>query len=484
MLGHERITLFVTDRRGVFTASEGRGLEGTGLKPGDNVGRSAYELFGTLPVKLASGETISGAQVLDRVLSGESLTGFTYAFGMWFHNWFSPLRGPDGSIEGMTGVAVDITVCQQAEEAIREASRRAEERERQRQRMIDAVFDHSASCLVLLDRDFHILRVNEAYAHACGRPASEFTGRNQLELCPPDAERVFRQAVQSKRPYIATADPFVVPDHAKRGPTYWDWTLVPVLDEAGEVEFLIFSLNDVTHRTLAEQRLKESEAELRQLARRLQTVREEEQVRIARELHDELGQSLTVLKLDALWLRGLLASGAAPESWKGHLDRMLETLDGTLVAMRRVAAELRPPLLEHLGLAAAAEWLVQRFARQTRIRCDLSVNLEDANVGADRGLALYRILQETLTNVAQHAGATRVTVSLGVCEGSAVLEVEDNGRGMCENELTRTTSLGILGMQERARVWGGEVSYRAVPGRGTMVTATIPLGPLSSAEPT
>jgi PAS domain S-box-containing protein len=483
MLGHERITLFVTDRRGVFTVSEGRGLEGTGLKPGDNVGRSAYELYGTLPVKLASGETITGAQVLDRVLAGESLSGFTSAFGMSFHNWFSPLRGPDGSIEGMTGVAVDVTVFRQAEEALRETTLRAEERERQRQRMIDALFDHNVSCLVLLDRHFNFLRVNQAYADACGRPISDFAGRNHFELYPSEAEEIFREVVRSRRPYRASAHPFVFPEDPQRGVTYWDWTLVPVLDQAGEVEFLIFSLNDVTQRTVAAQRLNQSEAELRELARRLQTVREEEQVRIARELHDELGQSLTALRLDALWLRGLLAANAAPESWKRHLDRMLETLDGSLVAMRRVAAELRPPLLEHLGLAAAAEWLVQRFARQTRIQCDLTVNLEDANVDADRALALYRILQETLTNVAQHAEATRVTVSLGVCRGSAVLEVGDNGRGMRDHEPTRTTSLGLLGMQERARVWGGEVNYRAVPGRGTVVTATIPLGPPPGADP-
>jgi signal transduction histidine kinase len=223
--------------------------------------------------------------------------------------------------------------------------------------------------------------------------------------------------------------------------------------------------------------LRRSQAELRGLAARLEEVREEESARIARQVHDEIGQTLSALQIDVDWLKRRLAAASPPTDAEqaGKLRSMTDLLDGAMDAVHRITSELRPVVLDELGLEAAIEWYVGELARRTGIACQVRSTLGGAVLDRRRSTALFRILQEALTNVARHAAATHVDVRLGTADGRVVLEVTDDGRGIPEDRIDDSGSLGILGMRERARALGGELDIHRNAGGGTAVVATVPL---------
>jgi len=229
---------------------------------------------------------------------------------------------------------------------------------------------------------------------------------------------------------------------------------------------------DITERKQVEEQLERSLQQLRALSARLHSVREEERTRIAREIHDELGQALTGLKMDLSWLARHLPADA-PELQR-KVESMSQLVDATIHVVRRISTELRPGVLDDLGLLAAIEWQAHEFQTRTGIRCRLRARREDLDLDADRATAVFRIFQETLTNVARHARATEVVVRLDVGEQQLTLEVKDNGIGISAEALADPHSLGLLGMRERALVFGGRLDVRGEPGRGTTVTVTIP----------
>ncbi len=218
--------------------------------------------------------------------------------------------------------------------------------------------------------------------------------------------------------------------------------------------------------------------QLRLLSAHLQSAREEERIRIAREMHDEIGQVLTALKMDlSLLERETAEAGAAPplESIHEEIASTIRLVDETITTMHAIIRELRPEVLDHLGLRSALEWQIQEFQSRTHIECEFSAELDDAEYDPDRSTALFRILQETLTNVARHAQATRVQVSITRQDGQLVLRVQDNGKGIDPEMLAGSNRFGILGMRERARAFGGDVDIAGGPGQGTVVTARIPI---------
>ncbi|MEY2429702.1 MAG: hypothetical protein QOJ40_2587, partial [Verrucomicrobiota bacterium] len=224
----------------------------------------------------------------------------------------------------------------------------------------------------------------------------------------------------------------------------------------------------------AEDQLRESHEQLRALSVYLQTVREEERTRIAREVHDELGQALTGCKLDLSWIAGKL-----PRDLKPLLEKtrtLSAHIDSTIQMVRRIATELRPGILDHLGLGAALEWQANEFQTRTGIKCDVHANLGDPALNPELNTTFFRIFQETLTNVIRHAGATEVHVSLKERDGRIILEVKDNGRGISREEISNTRSMGLLGMRERAGLLGGTFKIGCMPGgKGTRLTVSIPV---------
>jgi len=230
---------------------------------------------------------------------------------------------------------------------------------------------------------------------------------------------------------------------------------------------------DITERKAMETELMRSREQLRLLSARLQQIREEERIRIARELHDELGGFLTVLNLDLSSL-GKEPTTQSP-SFRQKLDAMSKTMVAAIGSVRRICSDLRPSILDHIGLTAAIEWQVQEWQEKTGVRCSMSAMIDDESLDAGRATAAFRVLQESLTNVARHAQATSVRVRLWTEGAQLRLEIRDNGRGIAETTIGESTSLGLLGMKERVLSFGGTVDVHGAAGEGTTVDVSIPL---------
>jgi signal transduction histidine kinase len=241
-----------------------------------------------------------------------------------------------------------------------------------------------------------------------------------------------------------------------------------------EIATLAAGFNEMVERRLAaEEQLREGEQKLKALSDRLLVAQEEERSRIARELHDDLGQSLTALKMDTI---GLLQSMPAGQR-SPIADRIIRTIDSTVTAVQRISSELRPSVLDDLGLVAAIESAALLFEERTGIECELSLavdKVEDTPIEPGAATAIYRIVQEALTNVARHSNASRVELRLRERADEILLEVRDDGRGITAAEIDDPASLGLIGIRERAHLAGGTVQFEGVEGRGTIVSLRIP----------
>ena len=205
--------------------------------------------------------------------------------------------------------------------------------------------------------------------------------------------------------------------------------------------------------------------------------REEERARVARELHDELGQVLTSLKLEFMWLVDQLRKSEPRPGIQlvNKLQSLIGLIEVSIQSVRQISSDLRPAMLDHLGLKEAVQWEATKFQARTGIRCRVACELKDGLTDRTRQLALFRILQEALTNVVRHAHAGAVRISMRVRGRLLTLTIKDNGRGITKAEMASVESIGLLGMTERARLLGGQVRIAGVPGRGTTVTVLVPV---------
>jgi signal transduction histidine kinase len=234
---------------------------------------------------------------------------------------------------------------------------------------------------------------------------------------------------------------------------------------------------EIAERRRAQELLINSREQLRALTAHLQTVREEERTRIAREIHDELGQLSTAMIIDLSWLESRLSAaggGAASPLLIEKVKALVGLSETMLDTARRIATELRSGLLDDFGLVAAIEQRTQEFQNRTGIACDLILNLDEGDLDSASSAACYHIFQEALTNITRHAEASRVNIVVEALDGHIVLQVEDDGNGITDEMLNNTRSLGVVGMRERAVILGGEVEIGSVNGKGTRVTARIP----------
>jgi signal transduction histidine kinase len=261
-----------------------------------------------------------------------------------------------------------------------------------------------------------------------------------------------------------------------------DYMVKPIVPEVLKFKISVFVdlynknvalTREIAERRRAEEHVRKSEENLRALAVRLQSVREEEWTRIAREIHDELGQALTGLKMDLTWVAKKLPQDQKTVTAKTR--SMFELIDGTIQSVRKIATRLRPEVLDE-GLAPAIKWQARDFQKRSGIRCMVSPPSDGLVLDRERSTAVFRIFQELLTNIARHANATRVDIAMRVDSGALVLEVEDNGRGIDESAMSSPKSLGLLGMRERVLPFGGKVEITGVKDQGTKARVSIPLG--------
>ena len=227
-------------------------------------------------------------------------------------------------------------------------------------------------------------------------------------------------------------------------------------------------------RRKAVKELRHSREQLRNLADHLQTVREEERTWIAREIHDELGQVLTAFKMDLAMMKKKLTFNQDIETVRELVNTDLGLVDTTIQTVKRLCSQLRPPLLDHLGLGAALEWQAEEFQKRNAIECKVNLLPSDITVDEKYSTSLFRIFQESLTNVLRHARATKVTATLSEEVDSIILEITDNGVGITKNNLSKTNSFGLLGMRERVQISNGEVRITGSQSAGTTITVKIP----------
>lgn len=303
-----------------------------------------------------------------------------------------------------------------------------------------------------------------------GYRPDELDGRSRFDLLVADEAlrmaRVFAQCAAERRPIDLFESEY---RHRDGRRVFLETSAMPFADGAGRYRGYRGIDRDVTERRLAEEALRASERQVSALAAHLERVREEEKTAIAREIHDEFGGTLAAIGVDLHWLADRLA-GAAEQA---RLDGTVALVEGAVRSLRRIVTELRPTILDDLGLFAAIEWQVAEFRRRAGIDCRLGIAC-DAEPTGQAAAVLFRVVQESLTNVMRHAGARRVDVELWSATGETVLEVADDGIGIGERRLERAGAHGLRGMRERVRHLGGRLDVMPRAGGGTLVRAVLP----------
>jgi PAS domain S-box-containing protein len=416
-------------------------------------------------------------EVLERLQARETLHGFP-----------ARLRAKDGSIRHVLinsnvlwdgarfvhtrCISRDVTEMVQAEEILRnsyESLITAAQEARKREELFRAALQDSPIVVFHQSTDLRYTWVYNPFPEHAG---TSLLGKLDVELFPADqAEQLTRikqgvlSSAKGARQELALT--------TQAGLRTMDIRIEPFRDSSGHLAGILGTAVDITERKRNEQRLLESRCQLRNLASHLQVLREEERALTSYEVHD-IGQRLTALDHELTVLAGRLAEGANPDVMVERLKAVAGSLGSTIQSSARISTNLRPSLLDNLGLAASLDWHAQEFASRTGIRV-VSEGLEDLRPDPNVGIAVFRILQNTLANVERHSQASRVHIRLSRVEQSLILKISDNGVGITSEQVSNPASLGLLAMRELALVRGGTIDIRGIAGEGTTVFLEIPL---------
>jgi len=393
------------------------------------------------------------------VFAGNTVRWEWYSFknGKTYDLIDTPMSNVDGTISKLE-IFRDITDRKRAEEELHQ---------------YEHIVSSSTDMLALLDRNFVFLAANAAYLKAfdktpdelIGHSVSEVYGEESFEtVIKPNAERCLAGEEVNYQTWCE------FPAYKQM---YMDITYYPYTGVDNEIKGFAVNRRDITERKQVEDELMESREQLRNLSAHLQSVREESQKLLAREIHDELGQDLTALKMDLSWLKGKLRQDQ--ELLREKAADMTDLANTMIQTVKRISTRLRPALLDDLGVVAAIEWEMGEFEKRAGIGCELTVEPEEIDIDPDRATAIYRIFQEALTNIARHAQATNVKASLKLHTDMLGMEIRDNGIGITEEQIANPKSFGIIGIRERVLQWDGEATIKGREGKGTTLAVTIPL---------
>jgi PAS domain S-box-containing protein len=370
-----------------------------------------------------------------------------------------PIRGFASTDESLQFLAVNAVALKRYAYAVGNSRRR-----------LQAVFDNALDAILLVNDDAQFIDANPAACALFGRSRDQMLTLKVWDITPPAG---LAEGLESWTTFRA------------EGSLEGEYHILTGDDSIREVEYRAVAgvlpgvhlaiVRDVTARNAArresEGKLHALNAQLQKVSARARARREEDRARLARELHDQLGQALVGLKIDLCWLRDRARVERAAE----EIDVMTDLVDDTIMRVRRLSSELRPPVLDRLGLVAAIEWQAEEFQRRYDIHVDVRTDSEHVPLDHGRSTAIYRIFQEILTNVAAHARASSVSIGLTVVDGTLRLVVTDDGCGISQATIDSEQSLGLIGTRERAALLGGEVVIQPATPRGTCVSVAVPL---------
>ena len=401
-----------------------------------------------------------------RRMGGQAVLTALRATGEEFSIEASISQHSEDGLRRFTVILRDIS------ERLRDEIRLAQSEARMR-----GVLDSAMDAIITIDERQHIVLFNTAAEAMFGCSQQDAVGAPLNWLLPERFRAAHGQHVhgfgETPTATRRMGEQRIVTGMRRNGEEFPIDASISQLSAGGEKFFTVI-LRDVTERVRAEQALRQSKEELRELGEAAHEAREHEKSRISRELHDELGQALTALQMDVVWFRQRTPHGEAALTSK--LDRMEALLDTTVAATRRIAADLRPLMLDDLGLLPAVEWLMDVFTQRTGVECELELSDGELNITDSQASAVFRTIQESLNNVAKHARATRVEVCIERDLRGLSVSVQDDGVGFAPQDARKLNSFGLLGLRERASMLGGQASVTSSPGKGTRVEVLFPNG--------
>jgi PAS domain S-box-containing protein len=430
------------------------------------LGKSAEAWLGKTPKQLNPGGELDEyqAKIESTIRTGKSddmelkipdgNNGWRY-----HHIHFAPERGPNGEIIGALAIGRDVTKQRQLElELIRS------------ERDFRTLAENLPDAIIRYDRNFRKTYVNQAYEISRNTKQADVIGKTPLEtwhLAAPSAD----EYIEILRRVMASGKNERIETHlsdADGNPHFFSMQLVPEYNEHDKLSGVLTVATDITE-------LKNAERQLREFSSHLLSVREEEKAGIAREIHDNLGGMLTALKMDINWLIEELSATEKATSPLKHIESMSQLLDNATLAARQVITDLRPTILDDFGLSAALEWQAEQFRKRTgiqcRVVCDESYPCE---LDKTQTINLFRIFQESLTNVVRHSGASKVEVELQYKNAAFILTISDNGCGLPEGHIISPASYGMLGMRERTEQLGGRINFYSPPDGGFSIKVMLP----------